>query len=107
MCTKEKQYEEVSIDKRKHNKSEKAKKGLKSILFLQENKSKLLFWFFWFGHFCYFSSKFKLFASRFLWFQFYCHFGQKIKSSHICLIKSCYFVLFHRGKMIISFFFYK
>ncbi|MFS8029854.1 hypothetical protein Hanom_Chr17g01527211 [Helianthus anomalus] len=58
----------------------------------------------WFGQFYYFSPKLKLFASGSLWFQFYCHFGPKKKSVHICLIKSCYFVIFRRGKMII---FYK
>ncbi|MFS8022986.1 hypothetical protein Hanom_Chr16g01446031 [Helianthus anomalus] len=66
--------------------------------------SKLPFWSLWFGHFCHFSTKFKLFASGTLWFQFCCHFGPKMKLGHICLIKSCYFVLFRRGKMIISFF---
>ncbi|MFS7985447.1 hypothetical protein Hanom_Chr11g00998471 [Helianthus anomalus] len=65
--------------------------------------SKLLFWYMWFCHFYHFSPKLKLFASGSLWFQFYCHFGPKIKSDHICLIESCYFVLFGRGKMIISF----
>ncbi|MFS7925928.1 hypothetical protein Hanom_Chr04g00290931 [Helianthus anomalus] len=57
----------------------------------------------WFGQFCHFNSKFKLFSSGSLWFQFYCHFSPKMKSGHICLIKSCYFVIFRRGKMIISF----
>ncbi|MFS7945620.1 hypothetical protein Hanom_Chr06g00526411 [Helianthus anomalus] len=66
-------------------------------------KSKLPFWSMWFGHFWHFGTKLKRFASGSLWFQFYCHFGLKLKSGHICLIKSCYFVLFCRGKMIISF----
>ncbi|MFS7982666.1 hypothetical protein Hanom_Chr10g00965481 [Helianthus anomalus] len=66
--------------------------------------SKLPFWSLWVGHFCQFSSKLKLFASGSMCFQFYCHFGPKMKSVHICLIKSCYFVLFRRGKMTISFF---
>ncbi|MFS7998996.1 hypothetical protein Hanom_Chr12g01160751 [Helianthus anomalus] len=66
-------------------------------------KSKLPFCFLWFGQFCHFSAKLKFFASVSLWFQFYCHFGLKMKSGHICLIKSCYFIIFHRGKMIISF----
>ncbi|MFS8022002.1 hypothetical protein Hanom_Chr16g01434291 [Helianthus anomalus] len=57
----------------------------------------------WFAQFCHFSAKLKLFASGSLWFQFYCHFGPKMKSGHICLIKSCYFVIFYRSKMIISF----
>ncbi|MFS8006927.1 hypothetical protein Hanom_Chr14g01254961 [Helianthus anomalus] len=52
-------------------------------------KSKLPFWSLWFGQFCHFSPKLKLFASGSLWFQFYCHFGPKMKSDHICLIKSC------------------
>ncbi|MFS8026543.1 hypothetical protein Hanom_Chr16g01487961 [Helianthus anomalus] len=59
-----------------------------------------------FTQFCHFSSKLKPFASGFLWFKFYCHFGPKVKSSHIYLIKSCYFVIFLRGKMVISFLFY-
>ncbi|MFS8009556.1 hypothetical protein Hanom_Chr14g01286321 [Helianthus anomalus] len=50
-----------------------------------------------FGYFCHFSPKLKPFESGSLWFQFYCHFGQKMKSSHIYLIKSCYFVIFRRG----------
>ncbi|MFS7921664.1 hypothetical protein Hanom_Chr03g00239641 [Helianthus anomalus] len=54
----------------------------------------------WFGHFYHFSIKLKLFVSGSL-FQFCCHFGSKMKSGHICLIKSCYFVFFCRGKMII------
>ncbi|MFS8032446.1 hypothetical protein Hanom_Chr17g01557881 [Helianthus anomalus] len=66
-------------------------------------RSKQLFWSLWFGHFCHFSPKLKLFASGSLWFQFCCHFGPKMKSGHICLIKFCYFVLFRKGKMIISF----
>ncbi|MFS7981865.1 hypothetical protein Hanom_Chr10g00956081 [Helianthus anomalus] len=41
-----------------------------------------------------------------MWFQFYCYFGPKVKSCHIYLIKSCYFVLFLRGKIVISFLFY-
>ncbi|MFS7946807.1 hypothetical protein Hanom_Chr06g00540621 [Helianthus anomalus] len=77
--------------------------GLKFSHALNYVKSKLPFWSLWFGHFCHFSPKIKLFVSRSLWFQFYCHFGPKMKSGHICLIKSCYFVLFRRGKMIISF----
>ncbi|MFS7972365.1 hypothetical protein Hanom_Chr09g00843881 [Helianthus anomalus] len=60
--------------------------------------SKLQFWSMRFGHFCHFSSKLKLFASGSLWFQFYCHFGPKMKSGHICLIKSCNFVIFLTGK---------
>ncbi|MFS8022987.1 hypothetical protein Hanom_Chr16g01446041 [Helianthus anomalus] len=51
-----------------------------------------------FGHFCHFRPKLKPFASGSLWFQFYCHFGPKMKSGHICLIKSCNFVIFFRGK---------
>ncbi|MFS7903806.1 hypothetical protein Hanom_Chr01g00028441 [Helianthus anomalus] len=47
-----------------------------------------------FGHFCHFNPKFKHFASESLLFQFYCHFGPKMKTCHICLIKSCYFILF-------------
>ncbi|MFS7951850.1 hypothetical protein Hanom_Chr07g00600061 [Helianthus anomalus] len=66
--------------------------------------SKLPFWSLWFGQFCHFSPKLKLFASGSLWFQFYCHFRPKMKSGHICLIKSCYFVIFRRSKMIISFY---
>ncbi|MFS7970122.1 hypothetical protein Hanom_Chr09g00817291 [Helianthus anomalus] len=69
----------------------------------EKKKSKLQFWSLWFGQFCHYSPKLKLFVSGSLWFQFYCHFGPKMKSSHICLIKSCYFVIFCRGKMIISF----
>ncbi|MFS7915961.1 hypothetical protein Hanom_Chr02g00171511 [Helianthus anomalus] len=69
-------------------------------------KSKLLFWSLRFGHFCHFSPKLKHFVSGSLWFQFYCHFGPKVKSDHIYLIKSYYFFLFLRGKMIISFLFY-
>ncbi|KAJ0454653.1 hypothetical protein HanIR_Chr15g0742551 [Helianthus annuus] len=64
--------------------------GVKSI------KSKLPFWSLRFGHF---SPKLKPFKSRSIWFYFYCHFGPKMKSANIWLIKSCYFVLFHRGKM--------
>ncbi|MFS7991373.1 hypothetical protein Hanom_Chr12g01070001 [Helianthus anomalus] len=60
--------------------------------------SKLPFWSLWFGYFCHFSLKLKLFASGSLWFQFYCHFGPKMKTSHICLIKSCNFVILLRGK---------
>ncbi|KAF5780848.1 putative glycosyl transferase, family 31 [Helianthus annuus] len=63
--------------------------------------SKLPFWSLRFGHFCHFSPKLKPFAFGSLWFQFYCHFGPKVKSGHICLIKSCHFVLFLRGKMVI------
>ncbi|MFS8023072.1 hypothetical protein Hanom_Chr16g01447141 [Helianthus anomalus] len=47
--------------------------------------SKLPFWSLWFGHFCHFSPK------------------PGILSFHICLIKSCNFVIFRRCKMIISF----
>ncbi|MFS8017028.1 hypothetical protein Hanom_Chr15g01375451 [Helianthus anomalus] len=61
-------------------------------------KSKLPFWSLWFGYFCHFSPKLKPFASGSLWYQFYCHFGPKIKLVHICLIKSCNFVLFLKGK---------
>ncbi|MFS7924936.1 hypothetical protein Hanom_Chr03g00278451 [Helianthus anomalus] len=39
-----------------------------------------------------------------MWFHFYCHFSPKMKSGHISQIKSLYFVIFLRGKMIISFF---
>ncbi|MFS7928360.1 hypothetical protein Hanom_Chr04g00319861 [Helianthus anomalus] len=36
-----------------------------------------------------------------LWFfHFYCHFDPKIKSVDICIIKSCYFVFFLKGKMV-------
>ncbi|MFS8012160.1 hypothetical protein Hanom_Chr14g01317591 [Helianthus anomalus] len=66
-------------------------------------KSTLPFWSPWFGHFCHFSPKLNFFASGSLWFQFYCQFGPKMKLGHICLIKSFYFILFRRGKMIISF----
>ncbi|MFS7906652.1 hypothetical protein Hanom_Chr01g00061781 [Helianthus anomalus] len=59
-----------------------------------------------FGHFYHFSPKLKHFASGSLWFHIYCHFGLKVKSSHIYLIKPCYFVLFLTGKMVISFLFY-
>ncbi|MFS7980821.1 hypothetical protein Hanom_Chr10g00943711 [Helianthus anomalus] len=69
--------------------------------FKQKTKSKLLFWSLRFGQFCHFSPKLKLFAFGSLWFQFYCYFGPKMKSGHIYLIKSCYFVIFRRGKMII------
>ncbi|MFS7917977.1 hypothetical protein Hanom_Chr03g00195611 [Helianthus anomalus] len=51
-----------------------------------------------FGYFCHFSQKLKPFASGSLWFQFYCHFSPKLKSGHTCLIKSCNFVIFLRGK---------
>ncbi|MFS7987095.1 hypothetical protein Hanom_Chr11g01018341 [Helianthus anomalus] len=54
-----------------------------------------------FGQFCHFSQNLKVFVYRSLWFQFYCHFGQKVKSGHISQIKSCYFVIFLRGKMVI------
>ncbi|MFS7993182.1 hypothetical protein Hanom_Chr12g01091041 [Helianthus anomalus] len=64
--------------------------------------SKLSFSSLWFGHFSYFSPKLKSFLFGSLWFQFYCHFNPKMKSCHICLIKSCYFVLFLRDKMVIS-----
>ncbi|MFS7943841.1 hypothetical protein Hanom_Chr06g00504961 [Helianthus anomalus] len=60
-----------------------------------------------FDDFCHFSSKLELFASGSLWFQFYCHFGLKMKSGHICLIKSCYFFFFLRGKMVILSIIYK
>ncbi|MFS8017476.1 hypothetical protein Hanom_Chr15g01380851 [Helianthus anomalus] len=63
--------------------------------------NKLSFWFLGFGHFC---SKFKLFASEYIWFQFYYYFCSKVKSIHIYLIKSCYFIIFLRGKR--SFLFY-
>ncbi|MFS8004012.1 hypothetical protein Hanom_Chr13g01220611 [Helianthus anomalus] len=63
--------------------------------------STLPFWSLRFDHFCHFSLKLKPFVSGSLWFQFYCHFGPKVKSDHIYLIKLCYFVLFHRGKMVI------
>ncbi|MFS7994247.1 hypothetical protein Hanom_Chr12g01103601 [Helianthus anomalus] len=59
-----------------------------------------------FDHFYHFSQKLKPFASGSLWFQFYYHFGPKVKSGHIYLIKSCYFVFFLRCKMVISFLFY-
>ncbi|MFS7979553.1 hypothetical protein Hanom_Chr10g00929071 [Helianthus anomalus] len=62
-------------------------------------RSKLPFWSLRFGHFCHFSPKLNPFASGSLWFQFYCHFGPKMKSGHICLIKSCNFVIFLRGKL--------
>ncbi|MFS7942401.1 hypothetical protein Hanom_Chr06g00487941 [Helianthus anomalus] len=65
--------------------------------------SKLSFLSLWFSQFCHFIPKLKLFVYGSFCFQFYCHFGPKMKSGHICLIKSCYFVIFHRGKMIISF----
>ncbi|MFS7965148.1 hypothetical protein Hanom_Chr08g00758701 [Helianthus anomalus] len=71
------------------------------LLFIYKKYRKLPFWSLLFGHFCHFSPKLKLFAIGSLWFQFYCHFDPKMKSGHICLIKSCYFVLFRRGKMII------
>ncbi|MFS7974137.1 hypothetical protein Hanom_Chr09g00865031 [Helianthus anomalus] len=61
-----------------------------------KKESKLPFWSLRFGHFCHFRPKLKSFASGSC--QFYCHFGPKKKSSHICLIKSCNFVLFLRGK---------
>ncbi|MFS8005052.1 hypothetical protein Hanom_Chr13g01232941 [Helianthus anomalus] len=51
----------------------------------------------WFGHFCHFSPKLKLFAYGSLWFQLYCHFGPKMKSCHVCLIKSCKFCHFPQG----------
>ncbi|MFS8027058.1 hypothetical protein Hanom_Chr16g01494161 [Helianthus anomalus] len=41
-----------------------------------------------------------------MWLQFYCHFGLKVKSGHIYFIKSCYFVLFLKDKVVISFLFY-
>ncbi|MFS7964173.1 hypothetical protein Hanom_Chr08g00747101 [Helianthus anomalus] len=53
-----------------------------------------------FGYFYHFSAKLKPFKSGSLWFQFYCHFGPKVKFVHICLIKSWYFVIFLRGKMV-------
>ncbi|MFS7999957.1 hypothetical protein Hanom_Chr12g01172741 [Helianthus anomalus] len=53
-----------------------------------------------FVHFCHFSSKLKPFKSGSLWFHFYCHFSLKMKSADIWLKKSCYFVLFIRGKMV-------
>ncbi|MFS7966094.1 hypothetical protein Hanom_Chr09g00769851 [Helianthus anomalus] len=59
------------------------------------------FWSLRFGHFCNFSPNIKPFAFGSLWFQFYCHFGPKVKPGPICLIKSCNFVLFLRGKMVI------
>ncbi|MFS7984836.1 hypothetical protein Hanom_Chr11g00991331 [Helianthus anomalus] len=58
----------------------------------------------WFGPFCHFSPKLKLFASGSPWFQFYCHFGPKMKSGHICLIKSCYFVIIRRSYFIRPYF---
>ncbi|MFS8029855.1 hypothetical protein Hanom_Chr17g01527221 [Helianthus anomalus] len=61
-------------------------------------KSKLSFWSLRFCYFCHFSTKLKPFASGSLWFRFYCHFGPKMKSGHTCLIKSCNFVIFLRGK---------
>ncbi|MFS7990364.1 hypothetical protein Hanom_Chr11g01058031 [Helianthus anomalus] len=54
-------------------------------------------------HFCHFSLNLKPFIFRSLWFQFYCYFGPKIKSVLVCLIKPFYFVIFLKGKMIISF----
>ncbi|MFS7968221.1 hypothetical protein Hanom_Chr09g00794921 [Helianthus anomalus] len=69
-------------------------------------KSRLPFWSLRFGHFCHFNTKVKSFAFGSLWFHFYCHFGPRMKSSHISQIKTCYFVFFLRGKMVISFLFY-
>ncbi|MFS7967657.1 hypothetical protein Hanom_Chr09g00788291 [Helianthus anomalus] len=63
--------------------------------------SKLPFWSLRFGHFFHYNPKLKPFAPGSPWFRFYCHFGPKVKSGHICRIKSCYFILFLRGKMII------
>ncbi|MFS7970956.1 hypothetical protein Hanom_Chr09g00827001 [Helianthus anomalus] len=68
------------------------------ILNIYSTKSKVPFWSLRFGHFCHFSPKLKLFVSGSLWFQFYCHFGPKMESGHICLIKSCNFDIFSRGK---------
>ncbi|MFS7941670.1 hypothetical protein Hanom_Chr06g00478971 [Helianthus anomalus] len=47
-----------------------------------------------FGHFYYFSSKLKHFASGSLWFQFYYHFCPKLKLGHICLNKILLFCSF-------------
>ncbi|MFS7913280.1 hypothetical protein Hanom_Chr02g00140011 [Helianthus anomalus] len=52
----------------------------------------------WFGYFCHFSLKLKLFASGSLWFQFYCHFGLKMKSGHICLIFLLFCLFFAEAK---------
>ncbi|MFS7982004.1 hypothetical protein Hanom_Chr10g00957651 [Helianthus anomalus] len=68
--------------------------------------SKLPFWYLRFVYFCHFIPKLISFASGSLWFQFYFHFGPKVKSGHIYFIKSCYFVLYLRGKMVISYLFY-
>ncbi|MFS7914277.1 hypothetical protein Hanom_Chr02g00151511 [Helianthus anomalus] len=48
-----------------------------------------------------FSPKLKSFASESMWFQFYCHFGSKVKLCHISQIKSYYFVVFPKGKIVI------
>ncbi|MFS7989587.1 hypothetical protein Hanom_Chr11g01048691 [Helianthus anomalus] len=80
------------------------KVGINIPRFQKIKKSKLPFWSLRFGNFCYFSPKLKLFSSGSLWFKFYCHFSPKMKSGHTCLIKSCNFVIFLRGK---SYFFYK
>ncbi|MFS7918422.1 hypothetical protein Hanom_Chr03g00200821 [Helianthus anomalus] len=66
--------------------------------------SKLPFWSLRFGNLCHFSLKLKPFASGSPWFQLYCHFDPKVKSGHIFLIKSCYFILFLRGKIVILIF---
>ncbi|MFS8027276.1 hypothetical protein Hanom_Chr16g01496791 [Helianthus anomalus] len=63
-------------------------------------KGKLSFWSLSFGHFSHFNPNLKHFVSGSMWFQFYCHFDLKVKSCHIYLIKSYYFVLFLRGKMV-------
>ncbi|KAJ0887450.1 hypothetical protein HanRHA438_Chr09g0390951 [Helianthus annuus] len=76
------------------------------IFVLLKIKSKLPFWSLSLVTFVILVQNLNLLHLGFLWFQFYCHFGPKVKSSHIYLIKSCYFVLFHRGKMVISFLFY-
>ncbi|MFS7894143.1 hypothetical protein Hanom_Chr00s002150g01692711 [Helianthus anomalus] len=83
---------------------------LKTVCFFNRSElsflSKLLFWYLRFVYFCHFIPKLISFASGSLWFQFYCHFGPKVKSGHIYFLKSCYFVLYLRGKMVISFLFY-
>ncbi|MFS7954879.1 hypothetical protein Hanom_Chr07g00635851 [Helianthus anomalus] len=77
--------------------------GVTQTIFL---KSKLSFWSLRFGHVCHFSPNLKAFVSGSLWVSLLLPFWSKDNSGHIYQIKSCYFVLFLRGKIVISFLFY-
>ncbi|MFS7973244.1 hypothetical protein Hanom_Chr09g00854381 [Helianthus anomalus] len=60
--------------------------------------SKLPFWSLWFGQFCHFNPKLKLFAFGSLWFPFYCHFGPKYEIRSYLSYKILLFCHFLQGQ---------